>query len=710
MWNEKILPLLRSGKSHRQLRGPTDKLPPSHACIFFWFQRLTLACRIAPVITRLRHLLQFQVERFLVRGAAYRLAFIALMIVLISVAGGLLGAWVASDFRSPWEAVWWAFLRLTDAGYLGEDKGAGKRVVSVVLTLLGYVLFMGALIAIMTQWLQETITRLQSGLTPITRQNHFLILGWNDRTPTIVEQLLLSEGRVQRFLRMVGTSQLHIVILADDFIPTLVQQLRDHLGKLYKASQITLRHGSRLHLEHLRRVDFLHAAAILLPLEHSHGSSGVFSDGPTIKTLLSAATPEASAPTGPKPLMVAEILDARNIAIARHAYGGPIEILAGDSIISRIIAQTVRHAGLSRVFGELLSQKTGNQIFIREGHGLEGRAFHGLFDAFPKAVPIGVNRLQGQEHRPIMNPPGGCVLSAGDGLILVARAYEDTQPLTDLAADPIEWPPEAFITHPASNHPTRRILFLGWNSKAATLIREFDHYPSESFELDFLSLMPIARRQELLQRHESQPVRLRLRHFEGDYTAQSDLAKLKPETYDNIVLLASDRLESDAESEARILLGYLVLRDLLAQRGHSPEILVELMTAENIHMFQSGGNEVLVTPLLLSHLLTQVALLRDLNRVFEELFGPDGADFSFHPAGQFGLCKSEVTFREVQMAAAAHGETALGFRLYPPADPSGAGQVLLNPERDLARTLNEHDQIVVLTHGPSQGKTLQQGS
>ena len=48
-------------------------------------------------------------------------------------------------------AIWWAFLRLTDPGYLGEDHGVIPRTVSTVLTLAGYVVFLGALVAIMTK-------------------------------------------------------------------------------------------------------------------------------------------------------------------------------------------------------------------------------------------------------------------------------------------------------------------------------------------------------------------------------------------------------------------------------------------------------------------------------------------------------------------------------------------------------------------------------
>ena len=99
-----------------------------------------------------------------------------------------------ATFDSNKTAIWWAFLRLTDPGYLGDDEGLARRIISTVLTVLGYVLFMGSLIAILTQWLNQKIRNFESGLTPIVRRNHILILGWTNRTPAIVAELMRSEG------------------------------------------------------------------------------------------------------------------------------------------------------------------------------------------------------------------------------------------------------------------------------------------------------------------------------------------------------------------------------------------------------------------------------------------------------------------------------------------------------------------------------------
>ena len=72
---------------------------------------------------RLRNRATFLIERLLLRGPMWRILVIAIAIALIAGTGGLLALAVGEPFRGAGEAIWWAFLRLTDPGYLGDDVG-----------------------------------------------------------------------------------------------------------------------------------------------------------------------------------------------------------------------------------------------------------------------------------------------------------------------------------------------------------------------------------------------------------------------------------------------------------------------------------------------------------------------------------------------------------------------------------------------------------
>jgi hypothetical protein len=240
------------------------------------------------------------------------------------------------------------------------------------------------------------------------------------------------------------------------------------------------------------------------------------------------------------------------------------------------------------------------------------------------------------------------------------------------------------------------VLVLGWNHKASGLIRELDSYGNEFFELEFISMLPVAERQAQLRRQGINPQHAKVTHHIADYTSQPDLERFHPSTFHNIVILANDRLDSDAEAEARLTLGYLVLQEILAGAPARPHVMVELMSRENLGLFQDRGDEVIITPLLLSNLLTQVALRRDLNSVFELLFGPDGPEFLFLPCAQVGISGSLPSFESLQELCLARHEIALGFRRALQRHLPGGG-ITLNPARSLPLDLAPEDEIIVVS-------------
>jgi hypothetical protein len=239
-----------------------------------------MSTRKAGLAARIR----FQLERWILRGLHYRLALAALLVVSVALLAGELVFLLAPGEAGISDAIWWAFLRLTDPGYLGDDEGLAARTISTAVTVLGYVLFMGLLIAIMTQWLNQWIARLETGVTPAAVSHHVLILGWTHRTPAIANALLGTEGRLERFLARQSRKELTIVILVNEITPELRQELREQLGTRWNDRQILLRAGSPQRMDHLQRVAYDEAAVIILPgADFTSDRPGVV-DAETIKT------------------------------------------------------------------------------------------------------------------------------------------------------------------------------------------------------------------------------------------------------------------------------------------------------------------------------------------------------------------------------------------------------------------------------------------
>ncbi len=645
------------------------------------------------VIARWRDRGTSVLERFLLQGPLARLAFIAFLLLLLSLGAGLLAWSVAGPFDSPWSAIWWAFLRLSDPGYLGDDVGGPRRAIGTALIVLGYVLFLGALVAIMTQWLNATISRLQLGLTPIARNGHVVILGWSSLTPIIVRELLWSEERVQRFLLLRGTRRLHVAILAEEVTPAHRQELRDRLGDEWDENLFTFRSGSPLRQDHLRRVDVLHAGAVILPAPVLRDGATLSSDGHVLKALLAVGAAGRAEGIRPPP-MVAEIQDARKAPLARRVYAGPLELLANDLMISRLVAQVVRHPGLSSVYRELLSEEQGNEVRVREAAGIAGLSFAEARERFPSAVLLGVVRQRAGHDVPHLNPPDAFVLEPGDRCIVLCGSEGDSVPRGapppgEPAVPPLPPPPP-----PAGPGKERRLLLLGWNRKIPALVREFDSYEGETVAADILARIDVEAQHRHLRAEDALPRRLRLRHFEGEKTSLADVGRLDLAAYDTVVILASDWLESHEEADARTLLAYFVVRELLPRDADGPRIVVELLDEENAALVSPRpGDELIESPLMTSYGLTQVTLRRELRVVFDELFGPRGPEIVFRPLGACGLVPGPIGFAALSRALAARGDLAIGIRR---AAPDGGSTIELNPARTTPIELGPDDAVVVL--------------
>lgn len=131
-------------------------------------------------------------------------------------------------------------------------------------------------------------------------------------------------------------------------------------------------------------------------------------------------------------------------------------------------------------------------------------------------------------------------------------------------------------------------------------------------------------------------------------------------------------------------------------RRSTPAILVELSDPDNVSLFDNRRGEVIVSPVIISHMLARVALRRELHAMFDKLFSSNGYEIIFRGITDYGLARGEYAFVDLQQAADTRGEIALGIRRARLAHTPQGG-VELNPGRDDHLQLSEDDALIVLT-------------
>jgi hypothetical protein len=635
--------------------------------------------------------IKFTIERFLIRGARYQLLFIAMLIGFISLIAGIILHYSVQDTKSIGEAVWWAFLRMSDPGYLGDDRGFTKRFISTIVTVLGYVIFLGSLVAILTQWLNSTIRKLEAGMTPVSLRGHFLILGWTSRTSTIIHQLITSEDRINIFLKLLSKSKIHIVILAEHADASIVNQLKQELGNLWDERMIIFRSGNPLRIEDLQMVNAAHAGVIIIPGENFPFKNPERIDAENLKVLMTLNKNTSDKINKEPPGFVTEIYDTEKLPVLRSAYSGNISIIPTNAFISNLLVQNIIHPGLSKIYMELMNNE-GNEIYQVSGENFTGKKFNEIIDSFPRGIPIGLLRSSDTQIFPLLNPDGNIEILAGDMIIVLAENMKNAQPAEGIINSFI-LPVKREITKKTVKN--RKILILRWSNKLPFIMDELESYTGEKFYLDIYTQLTADQMKNILSKRKRTYRRVKARHMEADFNNFSHISKLKLSSYSNIIMLASDRLETPEESDAQTVMGFMILQDLLRDMKKKPEIIVELYDRDNMNLFIDHRCEIIISPLIISYMMSQIALRSTLNVIFSALFSAGGTEIFFRDPGFYDLPEEKLPFSEILYRVAEYGDRAIGMRSYD--HEKKEYRTVLNPSKESSWDLAGETRIIVIS-------------
>lgn len=633
---------------------------------------------------RILNRLYYLTETIFVRSAASQLLCVVVVVVALSVGGGVLVHLLQPQaHESTPDAVWWAFLRLTDPGYLGDDQGLAPRLISTALTVAGYVVFLGALVAIMTNALNRLMAFLASGRSGIYEQDHLVIIGWNQRLHALIEELVNSSER-----NWLSPGSKAVAVLAEPFDPEMRRDLMQRLDPAVRERcRILVRSGDPLEAESLRRVDVAHARAVILLAEEGLGAAERRAgDILAAKVLLGIA--EHCAEFGTSPDIVVETSSAANAPLLRSVAGpGRLELVTSDDFLGRLFSQTVRFPGLSRVHRRLLTDSYVDAIVLRpaESLGAVGKSVGELVGRLEEGAPMGAFRKE-DEHADLLGPDYR--LKQGD-LLVLARPANPSARSTLLEASGLlpEWRPA-----PVSAKP-RKVLCVGQSPFLAALLQELASHPREPYELLLLWEQSSPREEARLRRLEQSAANLRLEFGIGDLVDPQEVRRLAPERYDSIVLLA-DQAKEATLSDAETILAYTLLDRYLRDKDVEPAFTLELNVEDNRPLIRGRDVDVIMSAELVSHFLAQVAIDEKLAWTYEELFTEEGSELRLRGLSDFS--GEALTFGACQRACLARDVLVLGIRR--PDD------LLIHPALD--EKLGPQDRLITVEWGEPGAATV----
>ncbi len=620
--------------------------------------------------------LRYRFENTLSAGPIAIIGWLAVVSLAIVIFGASV-IWVCgipSDPESgekwgPIEAAWNLLMRTFDAGNMADDGGWPLRVVTLLVTI-GGIFIVSTLIGTITSGMESSIDELRKGRSRVIEKGHTLILGWSSKVFAIINELSIANENQKRPC---------IVILADHDKVEMEDEIRAKMPNT-RNTRVICRRGSPLDLDDLEVVNPHEAKSIIIL---SPGTANP--DTHVVKSIL-ALTNNPRRRSEPYHI-VAEIRDERNMEAGRLVSGDEALLILSSDVIARVTAQTCRQSGLSLVYQELMDFD-GAEIYFKEQPELVGATYRSALSRFETSTLIGLMSTNGEVR---LNPAMNHVIAEGDQVIVISED-DDTIVLSDAPPSQKMATPQASV---AAKATAERTLIIGWNNKGANIIRELDNYVGPGSELFVLCEQADLGKE--LGKLQKQLQRQTLRFGNAVTTELATLVKVQPETYHHIILL-SDHEADIQETDARTLITLLHLRNLAEKSGRSFSIVSEMLDIRNRALAEiARADDFIISDKLISLLLSQISENRHLDKVFKDLFDPDGSEIYLKPIRDYVPLGKPLDFYSVVAAAAARGETAIGYRIIEQAhDADRAYGVVINPKKTDTATFTAEDRIVVL--------------
>jgi hypothetical protein len=585
---------------------------------------------------------------------------------------------LAGSQGGDWSENFW--MGFTFAADMAEDDHGGPfpywkqwmfRMMNFTFSFGGAFVF-GIVINFLSSAIDDRVSGLRKGKSKVIESGHSLILGWNDRILSLVEQLCQANE---------SEGGLPIVILAPQEKEGMDEYFMDALdAEARRGSKIVTRGGSPIEVSALLKVAVQYARSIVVL---SMGDDPDEADAQSVRVTLALTGALSKIGKAPSCHIVLELQDVDNADVAMLGVVAPmvpedtvIPVVAHD-LMGKLMIQCAREIGLSKCFAGLICFDGSECYFSAwnsgEGHyddGMTGKTFmdacYRFFDAAvigvkfanlddPKVAEAqGITPGSGEAIRPVMlNPSGDYVMQYGDKILVLAEDNDTYQ--YGPSNDPIKTPvPE----HKLPPTVPEKILLCGWRRDFDDLITVLDSWVPHGSTVTLFNSKDEESMKVELQRGGLEwdaasncPKMENITAFEyitGDPCSGKHLERLGPkqnegepedrmmsggvpsqyrvENYDSILMLSEEGKAAGMSADSRVMVSMLIMRHLQDVRGVQSRILVteirDPRTQKLMGLTQCSdsvvGNE------LVAMILAQISEDRDIGYVMEDLFSEAG--------------------------------------------------------------------------------------
>lgn len=589
---------------------------------------------------------------------------LTLLVVIVStvILVATNSAFTTEHERTVAERFWQSLLRVIDPGTMATDTSWGPRLLSLMVTISGIVLF-GTLIGTIMTTMQARLERLRRGRTIVLESGHLVILGWSPWIGVLIGDLPRAAG---------GRRRGAIVVLADRDRAEMEDALRAGTGDR-RGLRMICRNGDPMVASELHRVNIREARTVV-----AIGSDAPTSDATVAATVLAVGL---ACDGFDRHTVVAEIDDPAAAETLSEACNGQVEVV-GDEVIADALAVWMATPATAELLGELLSSRRVRLALCALPESV-GQSFGTVVGSIEQARPIGI---KGADGTVVLAPPPHRVVGAGELLVCLSDGSRACWNGATSAARSVGQP------QGRTGSPPARLMVIGWNRIAQRLLLELDRLAPGGSTVTVLCDSDLVTAEEIALPSVGHLTVEVTRVPEPELQVVSALADRPCSAIAVLAHLGVAPSDADAITLAILM---AIRRATATSGGDGPFVIAELTDRKHVDpaMF-AGAHKTVARSGLLGDAIALTAMTPEARPVLSALQGPKASSVQAVSAIELGLV-GELPFAEIAAVAYKHGLLAIGTR-------SGRGRAAkLRVHVDGSEVVNlaEEHEVAVIAEG-----------
>lgn len=653
-----------------------------------------MASRVRQLLQKLRYLIFI----FSATSPLFPFFLVALFFIVIVVLG--MGAYFVGLFSldslsaegidnqlggGVIDTFWWSLKHVLDPGAFSEDYGAPflVKLFAFINTLMG-LLLVGALIGFIVNSINSMMDEVKRGSVKVEEKQHVVILGWNDKVPSIINILAR------------GARRLIVVILSSEEPREVRERLRQRL-QVRSGLRVLPQRGSAHLASELDRVALRQAAAVIMVADDSDRQNVVSSDISSIKSLMLLKSFDFAAAV--RPNLVVEVSEDNTRRLVEGISNPPIPSVSGGDFIGKTLVQCARNPGYSNIYTQLLALR-GYRLVIAEFPEYEDALFGEVVASFETAIPIGLSWIEDDGRRAIiLNPEADYDLGPGDEVVVLSRfagdlawGPMDTVNLKRLNVARFDAGEDVAQVDSADAHTRlERVAVVGHSSSFRSVLEALSGHATEQSHVLLLNDnderdgLNLPSPEELMQQFPNLVISTEFLDFAEAAVAMHDLIAGQ-----EALIILADETVCGADSDAAVAVKLLRLADAIAANASLNVVIEVFESASSDYLAPLPVTDAVFGPELLSIQMAQIAMRPTLAPVFRELLNAGGIEMRVRPLAAYMEVDQHIDFPQLQHICMSRNETALGI-----ARAGASGEVIFCPGAE-PLAAEPDDKVVVL--------------